>query len=146
MDIVKAESQRMKQRMDILEDEKKEYEMTINELKDEIKELKKKTLDINNYKDWDSDDVINWILSIEDGAFIKYEEKIKQEVIEGEIEGGDLITMDMDDIKRLGITKFAHKKLLQTSIQKLRQIDGNKQMVNNDNEANEGVNPPTAYL
>ena len=89
------------------------------------------------------------MLSIEDGVLIKYEEKLKQEIIDGEYEGVDLDKFTMDDIIRLGISKFGHRKLLQENIEKLKQINGNKQIVKNNNnnyQANEGVNPPTAYL
>ena len=136
----------LNQKVATLENEQKEYEMTINELKEQVKKLKVNALDINEFREWDSNDVINWILSIDDGVLAKYEEKVKQEILDGEIEGTDLITMDMDDIKRLGIGKFAHRKVLQTNIAKLKQINDNKQNANNvNNTNNEGANA-TAYI
>ena len=149
LNLVKDQMQNMKRTIDTLQDEKKEYEMTINELKGRIQELKKKVLDINKFMEWDSNDVINWVLSIDNGVLIKYEEQIKQKILLREVEGRDLVEMDMDDIERLGITKFAHQKLLRANIEKLIQINNNERMVNcaNNEVNNEGIaNPPTAYI
>eukprot|EP01084_Bolivina_argentea_P174215 301771_1 len=119
----------MKQKINMLEDEKKEYEMTINELKNQINILKVKALDrldVENFTQWDSNDVLNWILSIENGIFGNYKSKLKLEIMDGEITGQDLTTITIEDIKNLGVTKFGHRKLLQSNIEKLIKINNNK--------------------
>merc|ERR1712154_271552 len=117
-------------------------EITINDLKNQIQKLKVKALDINLFTEWDSNDVLNWILSIENGVFGKYEKKLKQEIMEGEVTGNDLLTLNVEDIKTLGISKFAHRKLLLSNIAKLIQIQDNDNKQNMNDINNEGINAP----
>eukprot|EP01084_Bolivina_argentea_P155063 270262_1 len=93
----------LEQKVNDMENEKKDYEMKIIQLTKQVKQLKIKRFDANNVAEWDSNDVINWILSLENGIFMKYEKKIKQEIIEGQVIGEDLVTMNIEDIKALGI-------------------------------------------
>ena len=73
----------------------------------------------NQYETWKSKDVLNWILSIEDGLFMQYQEKLKAEILNGCIEGKDLSKINMSDIKDLGVSKFADRKTLESHIKKL---------------------------
>eukprot|EP01083_Nonionella_stella_P210690 762509_1 len=70
-----------------LKDEQKEYEMTIKGLKDQIKKLKRKSIDVNDFMQWKSEDVLNWVFSIENGLFTKYEQKLKNEIMSGDVCG-----------------------------------------------------------
>eukprot|EP01084_Bolivina_argentea_P016958 31661_1 len=140
---LKNENTELRQKVSSLEDERKEYEMQINDLKNEIRTLKVKSIDINEFKEWNEDDVLNWIFSIDNGLFIKYENKLKEEIKSCEIKGIDLLKVTRTDIKEFGVTKFADQKVLQEHIETLKQTKNKKRR---QVGYNEGINVPTAYI
>eukprot|EP01084_Bolivina_argentea_P161906 281782_1 len=124
-------------------DEQKEMQLTINELEKENKMLKKKAIDVTNFEQWDSDDIINWIFSIENGLFEQnYGVVLRKEITNAELTGTDLIEMNTNDIKGFGINVFKHRKVLEKEIQKLVQAKD----ISNNIAVNEGSNAPTAYI
>eukprot|EP01083_Nonionella_stella_P076162 207403_1 len=129
-----------------LQDEKKENEMMISDLKNEIQSLKAKAIDVSRFMQWESEEVLNWILSIEDGLYKKYEQKLREEIINSEVCGTDLITMDTGDLQQFGVTKFAHRKTLIGHIKKLTKKKKQNIPMNENEEEYEGVAAPTAYI
>ena len=119
---------------------------TINNLQKENEKLKRKTIDPTKFEEWNEDDVINWIFSLENGLFEQsYGDILSKEIKNAELSGSDLIELNTNDMKMFGINKFKHKKILEKHIQKLVQQNHtkNQDVMNNDNE---GVNAPTAYI
>ena len=110
------------------------------ELKNEIKELKLKNIDESKYLEWDYEEIVSWIISLDNGRYCKYEEKLKTE-----LNGTNLQRVDQNDIKSWGVKKFDDKKDLYLAIQDLVNKSNKKQNVNNNN-MNEGDNVPTAYI
>ena len=116
--------------------------MENNKLKLEIKQLQKQNIDPSKYKSWDHEQILFWILSLDDGRFTKYEKKLESQLGEEEISGEDLVDVNENDVTRWGINKFSDKKYL---IKSIKQLINNKSG-NNNYSMNEGSNAPTAYI
>ena len=109
-----------------MEDEKKEYKETICDLEDQIAKLGGRT-----FKDWSANDVLDWILAIDNGVFKPYESMLTTEILNDNIGGKDLATLNVTKIKELGVNKFAHQMLLLNKISDL--VETNK-MHKNDQD------------
>ena len=128
----------MKKRNYELEDEHKEMKIL-------IKELKMKTIDETQYQSWDHEQILMWIMSLENGRYKQYHDKLKHELESGQVTGDDLNGMnELNDMKELGITIWKDKKALLSSIKQLQ--NNNKKISNNNsnNNIDEGVS--TAYI
>ena len=110
-----------------LMDEQKELQLRNNDLEQQLKELKLKSIDINNWRDWNYQQIIIWIMSLENGRFKKYEKILSSSLEEEEINGSHLIRVDAVDVKGWGIKNFDDKKDLVKYIQDL--VNG----IDNDN-------------
>eukprot|EP01084_Bolivina_argentea_P195152 334861_1 len=126
-----------------LMEEHKDFELKINELSAENKRLRLKCIDTTNYEQWNHDEILMWIMSLDNGRFTKYEQKLKQSLAEEDVSGVNLQEVDVADIKGWGVVNFNDKKYLMRQIQQLVQNVVKK--VNDMN--NEGNNvAPTAYI
>merc|ERR1712130_806166 len=96
VDDMEMEIKTLKQRIFVLEKEKKEMQVT-------IKSLKMKSINIYDFDKWDGNDVLNWILSIENGVLVEYEHALQKEIFDAEIKGINLIDLNTHDIKNLGV-------------------------------------------
>eukprot|EP01084_Bolivina_argentea_P146479 256447_1 len=139
MDVFENENNVLKVQVNILEHEKKDNEMKINELNDKIQELKMKLIDINRFREWNEEDVLNWIFSINNGLFLKYENELRYEIMECEIKGVDLLKIRRKDIKDFGVKTFSDQKILEEKIDMLRAI--NDVNYNNGQEYGQVVAP-----
>ena len=73
----------------VLTEECKELTVSLEATKKELVSLKRrKSMNPKNFRKWTGDEVVDWIVSIEDGVFVKYEEKLrtafKREGVNGE--------------------------------------------------------------
>eukprot|EP01084_Bolivina_argentea_P275596 470046_1 len=121
-------------------DDQKGMEIEINKLKKENKELRRNNINTKNYKQWNWEQIIFWILSLDDGKYNQYENQLMKHLKEEAIEGDDLTEIKEDDLMRWGIKKFKDKKNVMKYI---KQLTNN----NHQNVDNEGGKPaPTAYI
>ena len=130
-------------------DEQKEMAMTLKELRQEIVGLKRRNLDRSKWRQWDSEQVLMFIMSsVDDDSLKQYEEGIKEEVIGGEYAGEDLADISLAQIKNvMGIIKIKPRKAVFRAIQEL--VNGLNQQRHQHLPADEGVDAaaaPTAYL
>ena len=138
--VLQNKNKSQKDQIDKLLDEQKEYELKINELKDENKELKIKSINTANYKNWDTNDILIWIMSLENGRLSKYEQDLRRNLENEEVMGSHLDDVNEIDVKGWGVVKFGDKKFLSQKIQELTHKNQNIAV------ANEGANAPTAYI
>eukprot|EP01083_Nonionella_stella_P074886 203276_1 len=127
-------------------DERKEYETTIHALRSEISKLKVKSVDITKYLSWKHEDILMWIMSLDNNRFDGYRDRLSQSLKEEGIEGIHLNEVNEMDIKGWGIKNFADKKFL---LKKIKELVHQKSKQNNRtnqsyNAFNEGA--PTAYI
>ena len=128
-------------------------ELSMKEMKIQIKELKRKAIDVSKWETWNENDILMWIMSLDDGRYKRYESALEKSLKEQELKGEDLELMNnVSDIAALGITAFGDKKRLLNSIEKLKNITNNNDNNDNTNNKNnnfaatEGSNAPTAYI
>eukprot|EP01084_Bolivina_argentea_P113609 202443_1 len=74
--------QQLRQQNNVLNDECKEAKLELFEVKRELKELKKNNIDPSKFRKWTSDEFVDWICSLEQGKYSKYEEKLRVVFIE----------------------------------------------------------------
>merc|ERR1719229_1955796 len=86
---------------------------------------------------WDWEDVLMWILSLENGRYTKYEEVLRHSLMEEGVKGEYLSKVDAADVKGWGIKSFLDKKDLCRHIENLVEQNGNG--VNAANEPNESA-------
>eukprot|EP01083_Nonionella_stella_P174004 602008_1 len=91
-------------------DEKKEMEILICKLKEENNELKKKNINTSAFLSWKHEEILLWILSIDDGFFDKYSNSLQKELQDCELCGTDLDELTTKDIRGLGVKKFSDAK------------------------------------
>ena len=77
--------------------------------------------DGDRWDTWDSEQVFQFMLNVGGGALKKYEDSIRTELFSAEIQGRDLVDIDIRDIKELGVTVFADRKMLQRAILNVTQ-------------------------
>merc|ERR1712083_838958 len=65
------------------------------------------------------EDILLWILSLEDGRYKKYESVLQQSLSEEEVKGEYLSKVDAADVKGWGIKAFMDKKDLSKHIEDL---------------------------
>ena len=102
-------------------DDQKEYELKIEALERENKKLKLKNIDLDRFLEWDHGDVLEWILSLENGRYAKYEKTLKKSLAEEEVTGANFVDVETSDVKDWGIKSFNDKKALVQSIRELIQ-------------------------
>ena len=90
-------------------DNEKEYQLTIKKLNDEIDNLKLKCLDIYNYEQWNSQQIVAWMISLDEQRFNKYRDTLLYHLNEEEIIGNDLKQMNEIDLQRWHIKSFNDK-------------------------------------
>ena len=103
----------------ISSDKQKESHQMIQSLKQELQSLKSKLIDPSRYTEWDTLDIITWILSLENGRYNKYKSKLEISLNEENVKGTHLAKVNVLDIKGWGIVDFSDKKSLMVAINAL---------------------------
>eukprot|EP01084_Bolivina_argentea_P094226 169387_1 len=134
--------QMVTQNYNVLEGKYEELELKYCNLDDKCCELEKIKNDIDVYghtKDkydmWDSKDVYDWIVSVYNGRFKKYEMMLYTNIKKENIIGNCLPKLDIRDIDRIGITEFKDKIALMVKINELIGNSG----IQNSNEGNPSI-------
>ena len=86
---------------------------------DAINEQKK-----NDFTSWDCNDILEWILSLEQGLLVEYKEIMMSNMKKKNVVGANLMEMEMQDIRGWGIEKFDHIKMLQRHIKSFTNLEG----------------------
>ena len=81
--------------------------MELSALKEEVKRLKLQNLDESKYVEWGPEEVSEWILNLDVERMRKYEEVVKRNLMEDEVDGSLLSQVDGADLRSWGIGKFA---------------------------------------
>eukprot|EP01083_Nonionella_stella_P189410 700340_1 len=61
------------------------------------------TVDESKYMEWSQDDVLCWILSLDDSKFLQYDNLLTRVIAEQELDGSCLVNVDLLDIEQWGI-------------------------------------------
>eukprot|EP01083_Nonionella_stella_P054611 144161_1 len=65
-----------------------------------------------HYSQWSTDDVVQWILTLDNGAYVEYKHTLGICMLKEGIDGAELKHLDKNDLHRLGIGNFKHKRLI----------------------------------
>lgn len=106
-----------------LVEEQKESQIKIQQLEEQVAKLKLKAIDPSSYMKWDWEDVLMWILSLENGRYAKYEKVLRQSLSEEGVRGEYLRKVDASDVKGWGIKSFLDKKDLCKYIENLLETN-----------------------
>merc|ERR1719242_2787216 len=90
-------------------------------LNGKYKQLLNATTDdkLQHFESWKSEDVIRWIMALDDGKYGKYEKEFSENVKMENVDGQCLSSLDKGDLHRLGVTDFKDKKDLMLRIREL---------------------------
>ena len=105
--------------MSSLEDEQKEFILTIKALKAEKEELKLKALDEDKYKECGSEQVVACIISKDPLSYGQYEDALKESFCAESVNGSCIHSIDANDLKVWGIIDFKHRKGMIQEMQSL---------------------------
>eukprot|EP01083_Nonionella_stella_P182075 654077_1 len=89
------------------------------ETKLELQRLRALTLDPRHYLQWTASEVVDWIISIEDGKYAVYEENLRLLFASESVNGMALSQISKPDLKDWGIKNFVHRSNLYNQIQTL---------------------------
>eukprot|EP01083_Nonionella_stella_P281855 959247_1 len=129
-----------------LMDDQKEHELVIQQLKNANNILKRKSIHAIPYEQWDTEDVVLWIMSLDNGRFEKYKQKLQENLTTEGVLGHDLKMVDSGDIRGWGVTDFRDKKYLLQQIQELViKNENEKDDEGAVNDYNDAQGPQTAY-
>merc|ERR1712154_139600 len=73
-----------------LQDEQKEAQLIIAELTEKVKELELSNLDVTQYADWNWEQCLFWMMSLENGRFKQYEVALRQALSAASMTGEEL--------------------------------------------------------
>ena len=80
-------------------------------------------LNEDDHMQWSYEQILQWILHLDDGHFVGYKEVLEASLKEENIKGSNLYVVDKADIKGWGIKDFSDKQRLFASIQRLVHQD-----------------------
>merc|ERR1712154_52335 len=119
IDLMETEISLLRDKVSRLEHERKELEIENIEIKKENKRLKLKYIDTANYEQWEYEEIVQWILSLNKEMFSEYKGTLIDALKEESVNGQCLREVEVADIKRWGIKNFMHSKTLLKHIQNL---------------------------
>ena len=80
----------------------------------------------NDFENWDHRQILKWILSLENGLFLQYEDMLFQYLTQRNMMGSDLMDIQMDDVNDFGINDYKHVRKLYLNIRTLTNVEGNR--------------------
>eukprot|EP01083_Nonionella_stella_P144954 453367_1 len=105
------------------EEKKKAMEQQLYDLRKTLYELKKlnEELDPSHLNEWTWRHILEWIIALDHGAYLKFENNIRRLLQEREIDGASLINGDLNetDLRNCGIHRFRDRKQLMKHIRNL---------------------------
>ena len=114
-----AKTKSTKKRIQKYQKDLKEYQIEFPKLRAENKKLKLQNMDLDNFEQWNDPQILEWILSLEDGRLCKYETVLRASLKEEEVDGSLLGSVESADLKGWGVIKLSDRKFLQRQIAEL---------------------------
>ena len=117
-------------------EECKETKMEMFKIQQELKELKRLHLDPADYLKWSSDDVVDYLCTLDDGKYEKYSAKLRSIFVEENVNGEVLHHIDKPSLRDWGVSDFGDRSKIYNHLQKIvnRNIDKKHDVNENGNE------------
>ena len=87
-------------------------------------------INVANYAEWDHDDVSDWLVNIDQGAYVRYEGVIRKELANVDMSGASLVKCTKNDLKGFGIKQKAHQNAIWMHIQALEHPPAEEKVQN----------------
>ena len=110
-----------------LTEECKEKEIEISSLREKLK--RKENIKNKHYTEWTSDELIDFIINLEDGKFKCYQEILRINLNDEDVDGESIKFVEKKEWKEWGIKDYKHRTIIHQNIQNLI-----KQNINNDDQ------------
>eukprot|EP01084_Bolivina_argentea_P266694 452441_1 len=127
--VLKKEKNEKKLYRQQTEQEQKQLIHQNETLKEQNRKLRAKFIQRTIYSEWSTEDLIFWILSLENGRFLQYKDRFNNQLRNSKTEGKDLSNVVNEyTIKIWGVTDIQDQHSLLTHIQRLCQENKNVNM------------------
>ena len=137
----KAQIQSLNEQNNKLNEEQKEMQMELIEVKQELKIAKRKNIDPSTFRKWSGDEFVDWITSIEQEKFMKYENALRSAFKREGIDGSAIPDIEKNDWTQWGVQSFKDRTNIHKHVQDLRNQNNNdNQIAAAYNVNNEGGN------
>ena len=104
----------------IKDEEYKDVQMELDEVRSELSMMKRKqNLNPSRYLQWNSDEAVDWICSIENQRFAKYEDALRPCFAEEGVTGSELGHITQTALRDWGVKNFKDRIALEKEIQQL---------------------------
>jgi len=90
-----------------------------------------------DFRKWQAGDLIKWIITLDDGIYNVYTDKLYKAFKDNQITGEDIQQIGKNDLFLFGVTVFKHRVQL---LKHFESLDGNNINNENDQEQDEGEN------
>ena len=90
---------------------------------DEIKSTKKES-DIENFEKWNHTQIVKWVMTLENGLLMDYEDILSDNLKRLEVTGMDLMNIEEEDVTKWGIDKYVQVKMVYKNIKSLTNKEG----------------------
>ena len=98
------------------------------------------------YTEWNYEQICDWILSLHNGLFVKYERILRISLRECNLKGRSLKMVNNEDIQSWGIKDFEHMKLLQYYMHELINSNINSGNLTVEGNAEINVDPQSNFM
>eukprot|EP01083_Nonionella_stella_P148202 468750_1 len=127
----KEKIQRLEEQIKKLRHELSKKETMNQQLRAENNRLRKqKALNPLNYLNWKYQDIVDWIINLNENKYARYRQTLMDNMKDEEIDGSCLVALTVDDLHRFGIRAFKDKQRILKEIKVLIS----KQKPRNENE------------
>ena len=113
---------------------------------DKVNRLKR--INVKNYLNWSADEVVDWIDTLEEGKYEKYDANLRLIFNKEGVNGEAIVHIDKPSLRDWGVNNFKDRSNIYIHCQKLinqnKENDENKQNIINNNNDNEGI--ATAFI
>ena len=132
----------LKKQNNELSEECKEMKMELMEIKQELNKMKRlRAINIKNYLNWNADEVVDWISTLDDGKYEQYDVGLRLIFNKEGVDGQAIVHIDKLSLRDWGVNDFKDRSNIYNHCQKLinQQELINKQEIRNNNDENEGA-------
>ena len=127
------------------QEEYKEMHMKLDEARKELNEMRKRIrMDVSRYLEWTSDELVDWIMTLDGGdRYQIYEVQLRSSFNSEGVDGQGLGDISTIELKSWGINSFKDRNNIHKHIQNV--IKGGVNNNDNDNDNNGNVAPVNMY-
>jgi len=116
----KSNVKRLENENRCLAEECKESRLTVNALRSELARMKRNhALDLENWRQWTGDQVVDWLCTAEYGRFGKYAKMLRGHIRKEGVVGADLVHIQKATLRNWGVIPFSDRKAMEQLIHKL---------------------------